>query len=109
MKYSRSYLLDKPKPARKRRRLLLFMLVFLLLVLAAVYAINVISTFNSFHNEEEWAQELRLQGSGNEIIYLMYGLDYWGARPVRGTGAAASSRYDFRQIEPGLHSRKYHD
>ena len=81
MKKGSSYLLQKPKASRRRRGLLLILIALMLLVLAVVSSVNIISTFNSFHNDAEWAQSLRLQGSGNEVIYLLYGVDYWGASP----------------------------
>lgn len=81
MKMGRSYLLQKPKKSRRKRGLLYILIAFMLLVLAVVFSVNIISTFNSFHNDAEWAQGLRLQGSGNEVIYLLYGVDYWGASP----------------------------
>ncbi len=81
MKIGRSYLLQKPKASRRKRGLLYILIAFLLLVGAVVFSVNIISTFNSFHNDAEWAQGLRLQGSGNEVVYLLYGVDYWGASP----------------------------
>jgi polyisoprenyl-teichoic acid--peptidoglycan teichoic acid transferase len=81
MELGRSYLLKKPKRPRRKRGLLYILIAFMLLVLAVVFSVRIISTFNSFHNDAEWAQGLRLQGSGNEVIYLLYGVDYWGASP----------------------------
>ncbi|MEW5784717.1 MAG: LCP family protein [Bacillota bacterium] len=81
MQISRSYLLQKPKTSRKKRRLLMIMITVMFLVLAVVCAVHVISTFSLFHNSAEWAQSLRLQGAGNEVTYLVYGVDYWGANP----------------------------
>lgn len=82
MHYSRSYLLQKPKKRSKRRRkLLLLLAALMLLILAVVFSVNLISTFNSMHNEADWAQALRLQRGGDERVYLLYGIDYWGANP----------------------------
>lgn len=81
MRSSRSYLLQKQKPSRKKHRFLLFVIAVMLLVLSVVLSINLISTFNSFHNSQPWAQALRLQGAGNDVVYLLYGIDYWGANP----------------------------
>lgn len=81
MRPGRSYLLHKPKPSRKKRRFLLLVIAAMLLALSIFLAINIITTFNSFHNSEPWAQALREQGLGNEIVYLIYGIDFWGANP----------------------------
>lgn len=54
MHYSRSYLLQKPKKRSKRRRkLLLLLAALMLLILAVVFSVNLISTFNSMHNEAD--------------------------------------------------------
>lgn len=68
-----------PRPSRRRRYL--FVILFLLLVFFAVYAVSLISMVQSFHNNEAWAQDLRKQGSDQEVIYLLLGVDYWGASP----------------------------
>jgi anionic cell wall polymer biosynthesis LytR-Cps2A-Psr (LCP) family protein len=81
MRYGRNYLLQKPPPARKKRRLLLLLAAAMMLVLAVVLAFSIISSFNSFHNGEAWAQALRKQRQGDDVIYLLYGIDYWGANP----------------------------
>ncbi len=83
MNYSRSYLLQKPrKPARRNnRKVLILFAALMLLLLVVVFAVSLISTFRSFHNSAEWAGALRLQKAGDEEIYLLYGIDYWGASP----------------------------
>ena len=40
-----------------------------------------VRNLQSFHNREDWARELRHQGSGEQTVYLVYGVDYWGACP----------------------------
>ncbi len=82
MHYSRSYLLQKPKKTSKRKRkMLLFIIALMLLILAVVFSYNLISIFHSFHNDAGWAQALRLQRGGDERVYLICGIDYWGANP----------------------------
>ena len=82
MRYSRSYLLQKPKKATKRkRRMLLLLVALMLLILTLVFSFRLISVFHSFHNDAHWAQSLRLQRGGDERVYLIYGIDYWGANP----------------------------
>lgn len=82
MRYSRSYLLQKPKKTSKRKRKMLFFLIALmLLILAVVFSVNLITIFHSFHNDADWAQGLRLQKGGDERVYLLCGIDYWGANP----------------------------
>jgi anionic cell wall polymer biosynthesis LytR-Cps2A-Psr (LCP) family protein len=82
MHYSRSYLLQKPKKTSKRKRKMLFFLIALmLLILAVVFSVNLITIFNSMHNDADWAQALRLQRGGDERVYILYGIDYWGANP----------------------------
>lgn len=80
-KIGRSYLAQKPPRPLSRGRKYLFLLFFLLLVLSAVYAANLASSVQSFHNSEEWAQSLRRQGPGKDVFYLLMGVDYWGANP----------------------------
>ncbi len=82
MRYSRSYLLQKPKKTSNRKRKMLFFLIALmLLILAVVFSVNLITIFHSIHNDTDWAQALRLQRGGDERVYLLYGIDYWGANP----------------------------
>ncbi len=82
MHFSRSYLLQKPKKKLKgKRKLLLLLIVVMLLILALVFSFNLISIFNSFHNDAAWAQDLRLQKGGDERVYLLCGIDYWGTNP----------------------------
>jgi len=81
MKQGRPILLQKPKAPRRKRGLLIILITLMLLVAAVAVSVNLIATFNSFHNQAEWAQALCLQGSGPEVIYLLYGIDYWGASP----------------------------
>ncbi len=38
-------------------------------------------SLQSFHNQENWAQQLRQQGPEGQTVYLIYGVDYWGASP----------------------------
>lgn len=82
MHYSRSYLLQKPKKRSKsKRKMLLFFAALMLLVLAVVFSFNLVAIFRSFHNDADWAQDLRLQQGGDGRVYLLCGLDYWGASP----------------------------
>lgn len=82
MNYSRSYLLQKPKkPARRKNRRAVVLAALMLLILVVVFSVRLISTFRSFHNNAEWARALRLQKAGDEQIFLLYGIDYWGASP----------------------------
>lgn len=81
MRHGRTYLLQKPPPSRKKRRLLLLLAAAMLFVLAVILAFSIISAFNSFHNGEPWAQALRKQREGNDVVFLLYGIDYWGANP----------------------------
>ena len=82
MRYSRSYLLQKPKKVtRRKRRMLLLLIALMLLILAVVFSFHLINIFHSFHNDAEWAQSLRLQRGGDERVYLVCGIDYWGANP----------------------------
>ncbi|HHW74555.1 MAG TPA: LCP family protein [Firmicutes bacterium] len=82
MYYSRSYLLQKPKrTARRKRKKLAALATLMLLVLAVVLSVNLISVFRSIHNRADWAAALRLQGGGDERVYLLYGIDFWGASP----------------------------
>lgn len=82
MHYSRSYLLQKPKKRSRRKRKLLFYLVALMLfILVLLFSVNLISLLRSFHNDADWAQELRLQRGGDEQVFLLYGINYWGANP----------------------------
>ena len=67
-------------PSRKGRRLI-FIAGSLLLVLAIAYTVSAACNRQSFHNREEWAQQLRLQGPEEQTTYLIYGVDYWGAIP----------------------------
>ena len=53
----------------------------MLLILAVVFSVNLITIFNSMHNDADWAQALRLQRGGDERVYILYGIDYWGANP----------------------------
>ncbi len=75
----RYLLAQSPRPSRRRKYLFVFL--FLLLILAAAYVVNLASMFGSLHNDAEWAQALRKQGSDQEIIFLLLGIDYWGAGP----------------------------
>lgn len=82
MYHSRSYLLHKPrKTARRKRKLAVAFIALMLLVLAVVFSVNLISSFRSIHNSADWAKALRLQKSGDEEVYLLCGIDYWGANP----------------------------
>ena len=82
MYYSRSYLLQKPKrTARRKGKRIAAFAVLMLLVLAVVISVNLISLFRSFHNSADWAAALRLQKGGDEQVYLLYGIDFWGASP----------------------------
>ena len=65
----------------KRHRQLLFIIAFLLLVLIFVYAVNLAASTNAWQNSTDWAKELRRQGEGQEEVFLLYGIDYWGANP----------------------------
>lgn len=79
---SRSYLLQKPKKkARRKNKIIVIFIAFMLLILAVVFSVNLISTFNSIHNNADWARALRLQKNGDERVYLLYGIDLWGANP----------------------------
>lgn len=71
----------KPKAARRRLRRYLFIMAFLLLVVAVIYTASFVSMLQSFHNKAAWAQDLRAQGPAGSDTYLIYGVDYWGARP----------------------------
>ncbi len=82
MRYSRSYLLQKPKKVSKRkRRMLLLLIALMLLILTVAFSFHLITIFRSFHNSADWAQSLRLQRGGDERVYLLCGIDYWGANP----------------------------
>lgn len=81
MKTGKGYLLQRPKISRRRRRLLFFTGAVLLLVLVLAFSAYIMNAFSSFQNKEEWARELSLSGSGDEVCYLLYGVDYWGANP----------------------------
>ena len=70
----------KPGPSRIWRRLI-FIAGCMLLILAIAYTASMACNLQSFHNREEWAQQLRRQGPEGQTTYLIYGVDYWGASP----------------------------
>ncbi len=70
----------RSRPPRKWRRLA-FLLGCLLLILAIAYTASMACNLQSFHNQEDWAQQLRQQGPEDQTVYLIYGVDYWGASP----------------------------
>lgn len=82
MDHGRSYLLHKPrKTARRKCKLAVTFIALMLLVLAVVFSVNLVSSFRSIHNSADWARALRLQKGGDERVYLLCGIDYWGAKP----------------------------
>lgn len=82
MDHSRSYLLHKPRnTARRKRKLAVALIALMLLVLTVVFSVNLVSSFRSIHNSADWARALRLQKGGDERVYLIYGIDCWGANP----------------------------
>ncbi len=70
----------KSKPFGKWRRLA-FLLGCLLLILLIAYTARTAFNLQSFQNRENWAQQLRQQEPQDQTVYLIYGVDYWGANP----------------------------
>lgn len=82
MYYSRSYLLQKSKkPVRGKGKRIIILIALMILILVVAFSVNLISIFHSIHNNADWAQALRLQKGGDERVYLLYGVDFWGANP----------------------------
>ena len=82
MYYSRSYLLQKSKkPVRRKGKRIIILIALMILILVVAFSVNLISIFHSIHNNADWAQALRLQKGGDERVYLLYGVDFWGANP----------------------------
>ena len=81
MYYSRSYLLQKSKPVRRKGKRIIILIALMILILVVAFSVNRISIFHSIHNNADWAQALRLQKGGDERVYLLYGVDFWGANP----------------------------